>query len=320
MNRLAEVVKPRKTRPFHIFFCGKGGVGKTTCSAATALWLSKVGYKVLLVSLDPAAHLSDVFEHTLTDEPRLIEENLRAAEIDLDKATKLHLGEIIDALRKTYKYLSTLNLEKYLDLLKYSPGVEEDAMLGYVRKLMKLKNYDVVIYDTAPTGLTLRVLALPTIASIWLEKLTSLRARILDLRTTIARVKGERLEAKDAVLNELINYGSEIDEVRKTFSNQEQAVVVMVLTPEKLPLVETERAVNSIRKIGMNVKALIVNQVFKVSGTASPEIEGKIKSQDSYLKAIREEFKDLVMKEMHLQSYEVKGREAIEKFGRELFS
>ena len=119
----------KSSNPKHLFFVGKGGVGKSTCSASTAMALAKRKNKTLLVSLDPAHNLSDIFETPLEDKPKEIKENLFAMEINLEQRMGKSLKKTIDMMKNLYSYLNVINLEGMFDTLRFSPGMEEYAVI-----------------------------------------------------------------------------------------------------------------------------------------------------------------------------------------------
>ena len=171
------------------FFLGKGGVGKTTSSAAFALALARAGKRVLVASLDPAHNLGDVLGVKLTGTPSEVEPHLYALEIDLNFWVDRYLKESRDELATTYSYNLTLNLDSFFDIMKYSPGTEEYAMLWAIEHIRcnLAGDYDIVVYDTPPTALSLRFLAMPAISKLWIAELTKLRERILKKRNKIGR-------------------------------------------------------------------------------------------------------------------------------------
>ena len=172
------------------FFLGKGGVGKTTTSAAFALALARSGKKVLIASLDPAHNLGDVLATKLKDTPTGVEENLDALEVDLNAWVQIYLKESRDELSRTYSYNMALNLNSFFDIMKYSPGTEEYAVLWAIEHIRcnLSGNYDLVVFDTPPTALSLRFLAMPAISNMWVADLTQLRQRIQEKRSTITRI------------------------------------------------------------------------------------------------------------------------------------
>ena len=176
--------------PCTIFFLGKGGVGKSTSSALTAVAAAQAGKKVLLVSLDPAHNQSDIFESKLSDKPRKIDKQLRVSELDLNKWVRLYLKGVEEQVRETYKYLTALNLEHYFKIIKYSPGIEEYALLmAYEHLTQKHNDMDYIVFDMPPTALTLRFFELPKISLLWLNQLLNLRNEILKKREIISTIK-----------------------------------------------------------------------------------------------------------------------------------
>ena len=312
-----------------IFFIGKGGVGKTTSAAATAISLSKLGYRTLIISIDPAHNLGDVLLSKLEDKPRKIAENLYASELDMEKLIKAYLKRLEESMRHMYRYLTVINLEKYFEVLSFSPGIEEYATLEAIREILADgKEWDVIIFDTPPTGLTLRVLALPKISLIWVDKLMDLRRKILERRRAIANIKGEQEfrigeekftlpteEEKDEVMKELKEYREEVRFVDDIVTDPEVTAVVAVMNPEMLPLYETERAYESLRKFGVPFNLIVMNKIMRLNVDV-PELNVKIKSQEKVMREVREKFKGVEVVGIPLLPEEPRGLEKLEKVGR----
>jgi arsenite-transporting ATPase len=163
-----------------LFFTGKGGVGKSTLSAATAWQLSQMGYRVLAVSFDPAHNLGDIFGVKLTHKKKKFTKNLYLQEIDLDTAASEYVKTNVSLLTEVYGYLQSFNMDKYFKVLRFSPGIEEYAALTALEKILRneVSKYDYLVIDTPPTGLTLRMLALPRITLTWVDQLIRLRKEI----------------------------------------------------------------------------------------------------------------------------------------------
>ncbi|MFO7838028.1 MAG: ArsA family ATPase, partial [Desulfosalsimonadaceae bacterium] len=175
-----------------IFFTGKGGTGKSTLSSSAALQISEKGRKVLLVSFDPAHNLGDIFHMELGHKKFRYSANLYLQETDLEQAARQYLHSNFEMLNETYSYMKAFNLEKYFNVFKYSPGVEEYAALICLEEILSHENgFDFIVVDTPPTGLTLRILALPAITCAWLEHLSGLRRDILKKRYTIHNITGK---------------------------------------------------------------------------------------------------------------------------------
>jgi len=264
------------------FFIGKGGVGKTTCAAAYSLILARQGLKTLIVSLDPAHNLGDVFGLELSEKPKEILDNLYGIEVDFNKMVQEHLKDLTDRIKDIYKYLKVLNLDKYIDVLRHSPGIEEYATLEKISEIIefnfKERRYDTIIFDTPPTGLTIRIMALPSISLIWIRKLMELRMAILDRRRFLEEIYGEKLKAKignkelvmastieeDPVYKELRNLYKRVKFVNEIFTNPKITTTVMVVNPELLPVLEARRAYDFLKKIDIHVKAIIINKVLEL--------------------------------------------------------
>ena len=311
-----------------IFVIGKGGVGKTTTSASLATALAERGYKTLIVSLDPAHNLGDVFMEKLSDIPKQLGENLYASELDMEKLIKSYLKHLEDNLKNMYRYLTVINLEKYFEVLSYSPGIEEYATLEAIRNiLLKGKEWDVIVFDTPPTGLTLRVLALPKISLIWTEKLMEIRRKILERRRMIAKIKGDQKfvlegqeftlpkdEEEDPVMKELKAYKEEIEFVEKVITDPDKTSVVAIMNPEMLPLYETKRAYESLKKFKVPFNLIVVNKVITVEREI-PEIKVKLEAQHKVLKEIEKEFPGVRVIKVPMFPEEPRGIEWLRKIG-----
>ncbi len=308
------------------FFIGKGGVGKTTCAAAFALSLANKGYKTLITSLDPAHNLGDVLDRKVGEEPTKIVDNLYAMEVDFEKMIMKHLKELSNRIKDTYGYLRVFNLDKYIDTLRHSPGVEEYATLEKIIEIIKRntdnKEYDVLIFDTPPTGLTIRIMALPSISLIWIKKLIELRLKILERRRAIERITGEKIKAiiagkeleissipeEDPIYKELVELYNEIDTINKILTDGEVTSVILVVNPELLPVIEASRAYNFLRKLNIPIKSVIINKVLREKEMILPnELRIKIELQKKALKKVNEIFQGLRMITIPLFSREPRG-------------
>lgn len=311
-----------------LFFIGKGGVGKTTSAAATSIALSMMGYKTLVVSIDPAHNLGDVLRVKLNDKPKEIIENLYAMELDTEKLIQSYLKHLEKNLKHMYRYLTVINLEKYFEILRFSPGIEEYATLEAIREiLMDGEKWDVIVFDTPPTGLTLRVLALPKISLIWTDKLIEIRRKILERRKAIEKIQGERKfiiegqeyklpsdEEEDAVMKELKKYREEIEFVHKIITNPEKTTVVAVMNPEMLPLYETERAYESLNKFKIPFRLIIINKVLELEEVPS-KLKVKIEAQKKVLELTKSKFKGIDLVKIPMFEAEPRGLEWLEKIG-----
>lgn len=313
------------------FFLGKGGVGKTTSAAAYSVNKALQGKRVLVVSLDPAHNLGDVFDTELGDDPVKLMDNLVAIEVDYDKMIKKHLKELTEKIKDIYGYLKIFNLDKYVDVLKHSPGVEEQASLEKIIEIVRKygvgdKAFDIIVFDTPPTGLTLRIMALPTISLIWIERLIKLRLAILERRKTISSITGERFEIEiagrkfkvpisvkeDPIFKELMKLKDEYNWINKRLTDPNTTAAIMVINPETLPVLEAYRAVNFLKKINVPVTHLIVNKVLELD-TVPERLRPRIEEQEKALALAREKLPGLEMIKIPYLEREPRGLQMLKR-------
>ncbi len=245
------------------FFIGKGGTGKSTCSAAFSVQKSNNGKSVLINSIDPAHNLSQIFEKKLSNESRKIGNKLYAQETDLNIWKKKYLTSIEDEMRTTYKNQTAFNLNKHFKTLKYSPGLEEYAtILAVEDTLGKNEDRDIIIFDTPPTALFLNFLSLPYSSLKWLEQLSSLRKLILDKRETIKRIHtGEKEEKKyaDKVLEGIADMVSKFKNIASVFQSGKSHYVI-VMNPDSLSLSESVHIREHLEDFGIGIESVILNK------------------------------------------------------------
>jgi arsenite-transporting ATPase len=274
-----------------LFFTGKGGVGKSTLAAAAAWQLSRK-HRVLAVSLDPAHNLGDIFGVSLGDGKIRFSENLHLREVDLKKLARDYLEQETRVLSESYHYLRTLNLDRYFSILKYSPGIEEYALLTSIEKTLRKEDaYDYIVFDTPPTGLTLRFLALPQVTIAWIERLTAIRRQILDKRHTIQKIRGPLKEGEanpeirlqydekdDDILNRLRTLDGNYAALSRTLQGEGCGVVV-VFNPDLLSLRESERLIEGLRELKLPLALLIANKVTEESRPTAERVSEALKRQ-----------------------------------------
>ena len=252
-----------------LFFTGKGGVGKSTMSAASAWQLSQ-SHRVLVVSLDPAHNLGDIFGAALNHKTHRFTDSLYLKEIDLQKLCRDYLQRETRVLTDTYRYLQTINLDHYFSVLKYSPGIEEYALLTSIEETLRSeKDFDYIIFDTPPTGLTLRFLALPRITVTWIDRLMLIRRDILEKRHTIYRIRGI-LDDKETILSydedkdDILKRLKKLKENYQNLSSRlqgEDCGIVLVYNPDTLSLKESKRLIDGLGDLKLPLRLLINNKV-----------------------------------------------------------
>lgn len=249
------------------FFLGKGGVGKTTLSAAFSLAQARSGKRVLVASLDPAHNLGDVLGASLRDEPRRVEDNLSALEVNLASWVDRYLNDSRKEMEATYSYNASFNLESFFGIMKYSPGTEEYAVLWAIEHIRcdLAHAYDLVVFDTPPTALSLRFLAMPALSQKWVAELTKLRERILQRRQSITRINPASPvasscvdKADDAVYGKLGAIRKRLAALSNLFSHE--SYMAVVINPDVLSVSEALRIQEELNRIEVPLSALCLNK------------------------------------------------------------
>ena len=279
-----------------IFFSGKGGVGKSTMSCATAVWLAKAGYKTLLVTTDPAPNLADIFGQTIGHHITPIKniENLQAIEIDPDAASEEYRERIVGPLRELLDEKNLQVIKEQLD----SPCVEEVAAFDKFIEFMDDPGYDIVVFDTAPTGHTIRLLELP---SGWSETLQKSAATCIG--------PGASLQSAKAKYEKAIGYLQ--DQTRTSF--------VFVLKPENSSILETKRSAGELSKLGISTSFLIVNGVLPAEACTDDFFRKKKAEEEGIIARIENDFAALDKIYYPLRNSEVSGTERLDAVGRFIY-
>ncbi|AJF24419.1 arsenic ABC transporter ATPase [Haloarcula sp. CBA1115] len=287
-----EVVEPNSEETEFVFFSGKGGVGKSTVSCATATWLADNDYETLLVTTDPAPNLSDIFEQDIGHEVTTIDDidNLSAIEIDPDTAAEEYRQETIEPMRQLLDDDQIETVEEQLN----SPCVEEIAAFDNFVEFMDSPEYDVVVFDTAPTGHTIRLMELPSDWNAELEKGGS---------TCIGPAAS--MEDKKA------QYERAID----TLQNEQRTTFAFVGKPEDSSLEEIERSASDLGELGIESQFLVINGYLPESVCEDPFFEGKREDEQAVIERAQTEFDADAMATYPLQPGEIAGLELLSDVG-----
>jgi len=247
-----------------LFFVGKGGVGKSTNSALFAVKIARSGKKVLLNSIDPAHNLCDIFQVSLSPKPKELLPNLSVMETELDQWVKKYLKSTEDDFKAVYKYQEAFNLHKYFRTLKYSPGLEEYAvLLAMVDTVQSNREMDYIIFDTPPTALTLKFMALSSVSLLWLNELIKFRQTILDKKKIITRIKNGRQKAvveTDPILAKIESMVVRYREFDSLLKDRQLTRLFAVVNPDKLSQAETELIYKELKNFGIAVSFLVLNR------------------------------------------------------------
>jgi len=298
-----------------VFFGGKGGVGKTTVASAYGAKCAREGLETLVVSTDPAHSTSDVFDQEFSDEPAPVDgrENLWAMEIDPDEEVQDHLQEIRRRMADQVSAAIVNEIDRQIELAHRTPGAYEAALFDrFVAVMRDSEEYDRVVFDTSPTGGTLRLLALPDFLGEWIDRLIDKRATSIDLfeKAAIGDREAKRRAREDPIIARLRERKERFEFAGETL--RERAAFFFVMNPDELSIRETERAIGSLSEYGLSVRGLVVNQV---TPEPDPEEEGRgarylrerCGTERERLTRIRETFAPPVVATVETRVEEIKG-------------
>ena len=299
-----------------LLFTGKGGVGKTTIAAATALRAARLGYRTIVMSTDTAHSLGDSLDCQLGPEPVAVLPNLWAQESNILYNLEKHWGTV-------KRWLAALMAWRGVDEIVAEeiavlPGMEELANLMWVYHYEQEQDYDVIVVDCAPTGESLRLLTFPEVVQWWVNKLMPVGRRLVPVASPIVRRFTDMPLPDDEIFTAVDDLFEELDGLHSMLTNPQVTSMRLVLNPEKMVVKETQRTYTYLNLYGYPTDAVICNRLIPQDADGSYWEEWK-EAQAEYLHFIEERFSPLPILQVPLLKKEVVGVEALEEIGRHLY-
>ncbi len=308
----------------YIMFGGKGGLGKTTFSAATAYHLAKQGYRVLVFSVDPQASLSDIFERDIFGRGAVeIMPNLYAQEIDADRRIKEYQDEIRQKILTMYGRAKIPDeIESYIQAAAAEPAMEESAIFDEVVDIVVKGGYDYYIYDLVPLGHALYYLSMASVYDSWIDKITRLREEMREYDQVVAIAKREKQPEEDQILNELLYIKERINTSSRILTDKDKTAFFFVLVAEDMIIRDTQQAAQLFSKFDVPLSGYIVNRVIpaELRGQQIPAyLRNRMEMQDRYMGVIQRTFGQEVLAYVPEMERDITGLPMIEKMAHAMF-
>jgi len=292
----AARIRPSAAGPRRVFFSGKGGVGKTTAACATAVWAADTGYRTLLVTTDPAAHIGAVLEAEVGDAPAPVPgvARLDAVKVDAKHVTQQYKDEVLADARARFDAATVAQIAEELD----SPCTEEVAVFQRFLAYLLSDAYEVMVFDTAPTGHTLRLLALP-----------------LDYRDQLSVKAHVSEESASVDAAELARMSAALDVVR----DPALTTMALVLYPATTPIAEAQRAAADLAGLGIATRLVVANQVLPEEVCVNPLFRNRRTMQLTHLERLPVVFPGVDVSLLQLQPEDVRGLPVLREVGAQLY-
>ncbi len=310
------MIKTSMTQTRIILFTGKGGVGKTTISAATALRAAELGYKTLVMSTDPAHSLADALDHPLGPEPSEISPKLYGQELDVYYSIKKYWGNMRELIMSLVKWQGVDRM--IAEEMAILPGMEETSAFMWLEHFYQTGDYDLIVVDSAPTGETLKHLTLPQVSQWWVTRGSEVTlgsfarkslGSLVQITTGIPMQKG---------IDELQTFYAKLQSAQKIMSNPDICTIRLVMNPERMVIQEALRAYTYLQLYGYPVDAAIVNRILPAD--SSQAVFGEyLQAQTRYLSEIDQTFAPLPIFRIPHSGREVFGLERLRNVATELY-
>ena len=309
----------------YIMFGGKGGLGKTTFSAATAYWLAQQGKKVLVFSVDPQASLSDIFQQDIFGKgPVKIMENLWAQEIDADQHIKAYQQEIRQKILDMYGFEEVPEeIEQYIQAASAEPAMEESAIFDAVVDIVVQGDYDYYIYDLVPLGHALYYLSMAKVYDEWINKITKLREEMREYEEMVSRLKREKETEEDQILKELQYIRGRINASSQILTDKQKTAFFFVVVPEEMIIFDTKKAAELFAKFDVPIAGYVVNRILPESLMQEKNVpaylRNRMQMQQTYMAKIEEQLGRQVVAQVPEMERDVTGLEMIRRLSEIMY-
>jgi arsenite/tail-anchored protein-transporting ATPase len=308
----------------YIMFGGKGGLGKTTFSAATAYWLASQGKKVLVFSVDPQASLTDIFQKDIFGKgPVKIMENLWAQEIDADSHIKEYQNEIRQKILDMYGFDKVPDeIEDYIQAASAEPAMEESAIFDAVVDIVVKGDYDYYIYDLVPLGHALYYLSMAKVYDEWINKITKLREEMREYETMVTRIKRQKETDEDKILTELQYIKGRINASSSILTDKAKTAFFFVVVPEEMIIIDTKNAAELFAKFDVPVAGYVVNRVLPrelLTQGVPAYLKNRLTMQTKYMDKINDTLGNQVVAQVPELERDVTGLPMIEKLAKIMY-
>jgi arsenite-transporting ATPase len=308
----------------YIFFGGKGGVGKTVLAGTAALWAASQGKKTLLASTNPVHSLSSMLGQNVFGKPTPVEgmPNLMAYEIDTHDTIEKSKKEIREKIEWFLKYAEIkTKADEFVESATMNPAFEESAMFENMIDLMFEDQYEVYVFDTAPTANARRLLGMSSVYSMWVNKMVQSREEAASLKDLLSYSKKKK--EKDPLMDYLLRLRERMARAKTLLTDNQLTAFFFVALPEALPIAVITRFINWFHEFGIPVGGVIVNMVIDKS-SVKPEtpdfVKNRVAMQDEHMETIWKEFNGQVRAILPLYETEIRGVPMLKRMAGHLFA
>ncbi len=306
----------------YVFFGGKGGVGKTVLAGVSAVQLARQGKRVLLASTNPVHSLSGLLGQDVFGRHTPVEgvPGLFALEIDTREAIERSKRDIRDKIQWFLKFAEiSTKADEFVEAATTNPAFEESAMFENMVDLMFKGEYDVYVFDTAPTANARRLLGMSKVYGLWVQKMVKSRQEAQSLRETLSFTKKKE---EDPLMGYLVDFRKRIEHARELLTDPAKTAFFFVTLPEALPIAVIRRFIDWFTDFGIPVGGVVVNMVIDPAEARSESefVRNRVAMQEGYLREIAERFPGQVRAVIPLFDSDVRGVAMLDKAGEKLFA